>query len=270
MERERLEGLLIDFIDGRLTESERKEVKELLSNDANVGVLYEQLKQLTTAMDRSSEIEASSRLHRGFQQMLKEEEAQQKVPKQRQVFFTPAVLRAAAAIFLVAVGGAIGYYVNEYNIQREKLATIEKEKQRIEAENLQLKNNMMALIGNEGSASQRMRGVNVALEISEKKNSLDDDVVDALVKALNEDKNSNVRLAALEALGKFHQEPAVRKALIASLSKQTDAIVQIALIQLMVKMKEKGVLKDLQKIIEDENSITPVKDEAHSGILKLS
>lgn len=263
MERERLEGLLIDFIDGRLTESERKEVKELLSTDANVRVLYEQLKQVTTAMDRSAEIEASSRLYRGFQQMLKEEEAQQNSPKQKQVFFTPAVLRAAAAIFLVAVGGAIGYYVNEYNVQQRQLAEAK-------AENERLKRDMLAQIDDQSSASQRMKGVNVALEISERKNSLDDDVVEALVYTLNEDKNSNVRLAALEALDKFHQEPAVRRALISSLSKQTDPIVQIALIQLMVKMKEKGVLKDLQKIIEDENSITPVKDEAHSGILKLS
>jgi hypothetical protein len=35
-------------------------------------------------------------------------------------------------------------------------------------------------------------------------------------------------------------------------------------------MKEKGVLKDLNRIIEDSNTIKPVKDEAYSGILKLS
>lgn len=260
MERERLEGLLIDFIDGRLTESERKEVKELLNTDENVRVLYEQLKQVTTAMDRSAEINPSSRLHRGFNQMLTEEIAEQRAPKQRQVFFTPSVFRAAAAVLLVMAGVVIGYYVNRYNIQQEELA-------KAKEENMLMKKNMLALIGNENSASQRIRGVNVALNDVQ---HLDDDVVDALVMTLNEDKNSNVRLAALEALGKFHQEPAVRKALIASMSKQTDPVVQIALIQLMVKMKEKGVLKDLQKIIDDENSITPVKDEAHSGILKLS
>jgi HEAT repeat protein len=98
----------------------------------------------------------------------------------------------------------------------------------------------------------------------------DDDVVDALVKTMNEDKNTNVRLAALDALSKFHQDANVRKALISSLAKQDDPVVQIALIQLMVKMKEKGVLKDLNRIIEDNNTIKPVKDEAYSGILKLS
>ena len=265
MEREKLEGLLIDFIDGRLTESERKEVKELLANN-DVRVLYEQLKQVTSAMDRSSQINPSTRLERSFQQMLQEEIAEQHVPKQKQVFFTPAVLRAAAAVLLVATGIAIGNYVNEYNTQKKQFAVIQKQRDSIAAENLRLKNDMLAMIGNENSASQRMRGVNVALTYER----ADDEVVSALVKTMNEDKNTNVRLAALDALSKFHQEPNVRKALIASLAKQNDPIVQIALIQLMVKMKEKGVLKDLNRIIEDTNTIKPVKDEAYSGILKLS
>jgi len=256
MERERLEGLLIDFIDGRLTESERKEVKELLSNDDSVRLLYEQLKQVTTAMDRSAEINPSTRLSRAFQQMLMEEEAQQRAPKQKQVFFSPSVLRAVAAVLLVMMGVAVGYYVNEHNQQQKEIARLRQEKL-----------DMLAMMGNQNSASQRMRGINVALNDIDR---ADDEVVNVLVKTLNSDKNTNVRLAALEALSKFHQEPQVRKALIASLSKQDDPIVQIALIQLMVKMKEKGVIKDLNKIIEDSEVIQPVKDEAHSGILKLS
>lgn len=259
MEREKLEGLLIDFIDGRLTESERKEVKELLAND-DVRVLYEQLKQVTSAMDRSSQIVPTTRLERSFRQMLKEEIAEQHAPKQKQVFFNPTVLRAAAAVLLVAAGIAIGNYVNEHNHQKAELA-------RIAAENLRLKKDMLAMMDDQTSASQRMKGVNnVALTYRQ----ADDEVVSALVKTMNEDKNTNVRLAALDALSKFHQEPNVRKALISSLSKQDDPIVQIALIQLMVKMKEKGVVKDLNRIIEDNNTIKPVKDEAYSGILKLS
>jgi hypothetical protein len=263
MERERLEGLLIDFIDGRLTEPERKEVKELLSNDGEVRVLYEQLKQVTSAMDRSSEINPSSRLYKGFQQMLKDEAARENAPKQRQVFFTPVIFRAAAAVLLVAAGVAIGYYVNQYNVQQQKIAEVE-------AENRRLKEDMMANLGNQSSASERMKAVSLAVSYSETERSLDNDVVDALVKMLNEDKNTNVRLAALDALIKFEQEPKVRQQLVASLSKQSDPIVQIALIQLMVKMKEKGVLKELNRIIEDTESIKPVKDEAFSGILKLS
>ena len=47
-------------------------------------------------------------------------------------------------------------------------------------------------------------------------------------------------------------------------------MVQIALIQLMVKMKEKSVVNDLKKIVDDSESMKAVKDEAYSGILILS
>jgi HEAT repeat protein len=87
---------------------------------------------------------------------------------------------------------------------------------------------------------------------------------------MNEDPNSNVRLAAMDALGKFSNEATVRTALIQSLSTQKDPIVQIALIQLLVKMKEKGVVKQLEQMTKDASTMKAVKDEAYSGILKLS
>jgi HEAT repeat protein len=98
----------------------------------------------------------------------------------------------------------------------------------------------------------------------------DDEVVNALAKALNEDRNTNVRLAALEALAKFYQEENVRQLLIKSLSIQNDEVVQIALIQVLVQMKEKGIVKELEKITRDTEVLKAVKDEAFTGILKLS
>jgi HEAT repeat protein len=125
---------------------------------------------------------------------------------------------------------------------------------------------MMSMIENQQSASQRMQGVNVALSIEK----ADDEVVAALVNTLNNDPNTNVRMAALDALSKFHREPHVRKVLIDALSNQKDPLVQIALIQLMVKMKETGVVDDLKRIVEDDETMEAVKDEAYSGILQLS
>ena len=125
---------------------------------------------------------------------------------------------------------------------------------------------MMGLIDNQQSASQRLQGINVALTIE----SADDEVVNALAKRMNEDPNTNVRLAALDALSKFHTEPQVRKVLLDALSTQKDPMVQIALIQLMVQMKEKSVVNDLKKIVDDSETMKAVKDEAYSGILILS
>ena len=93
--------------------------------------------------------------------------------------------------------------------------------------------------------------------------------VKVLVKTMNEDPNTNVRMAALEALSKFHSDTDVRKALIHSLSIQKDPVVQIALIQMMVVMKEKSVVKDLERMSK-EATMKAVKDEALAGIMRLS
>ena len=87
---------------------------------------------------------------------------------------------------------------------------------------------------------------------------------------MEEDPNTNVRLTALEALGKFYQQEHVRRALVTSLTTQKDPVVQIALIRLLVQMKEKQIVNDLEKITRDGQVMKAVKDEAYSGILKLS
>jgi HEAT repeat protein len=87
---------------------------------------------------------------------------------------------------------------------------------------------------------------------------------------MNEDPNTNVRLAALEALGKFKHEASVRRVLIESLAKQNDPVVQISLIQMMVDMKEKSIIGELEKLTQQKEILKAVKDEAYTGILKLS
>ena len=92
----------------------------------------------------------------------------------------------------------------------------------------------------------------------------------ALIETMNTDDNANVRLAAVDALSEFADEDKVRKALINGLATQDKAVVQIALINLMVRLKENRAIEPLKKIIEDDNSIEVVKDEAHFGVFKLS
>jgi 5'-3' exonuclease len=161
------------------------------------------------------------------------------------------------------MGAMIGYYYSKQNDAR--LAEIEK-KMEEQRQQMEFTNKMLAMMTNDQSASQRIQGVNVAMTVEK----VDDKIVKALVKTLNEDPNTNVRLAALEALGKFHQEKNVREQLIQSLSIQKDPVIQIELIQLMVQMKEKSVVDDLQRIVDDVETMKAVKDEAYSGIMKLS
>lgn len=259
---EQLESLLIDYIDGKLNERDVERVEKLLAEDEKARERHVQLKQVMTAMKDAPELSPSRQMKQRFESMLKEEIVSQgnhATGKGKQVWFQPAVYRAAAAVVLVMAGVGIGYWINKNQQREEELAAIRKE---MEA----TKNLMMAMLDNRQSASQRLVGVSVAFKMEK----TDDEIVNALVKTMNEDANTNVRLAAMEALGKFQQFPHVRQALINSLATQTDPVVQIELIRLMVNMKEKEVIKELEKITNDESSLPAVKDEAHAGILRLS
>lgn len=257
MDKQILESRIIDYIDGKGTEQERASIESELAQNKEAFALYQQLHEVITTMDKVKPLEPSGKLKMEFEKALQNEIVMQK--KTKTIFFSPIFYRAAAAVLLVMAGVAIGNWINNNQQQEKELAEL---KQQVN-ENKRM---MMAMLENQQSASQRMTGLSVAYELDKP----DDEIVSVLVKTMNKDVNSNVRLAAMEALGKFSNETSVRNALIQSLSTQKDPVVQIALIQLLVKMKEKGVVKQLEQMTQDASTLKAVKDEAYSGILKLS
>ena len=167
--------------------------------------------------------------------------------------------RVAAAMALIAVSFATGRWLWNDSTERSQLAGLQKEM-------AETKSLVLSSLENTTSASTRLNGINVAYE----KGSVDKEVIRVLIKTMNEDENVNVRLAAVRALAKFSDEPGVTQALVNALENQKEALVQIALINLMVELQEKGVLDKLQQIIEDDNALDAVKDEAHMAVFKLS
>jgi hypothetical protein len=257
MEKEKLESLIIDYIDNKLNSVDRHFVEQELMRNAEAFKLYEQLKEVMQVMDRAARLEPSSKLKTSFDKILAEEIQENK--KTKTVFFQPIFYRVAAAVTLLVVVVGFGFWVNNYNEQKKRLADVERQME-------ETRQMMRSLLENQLSASQRMQGVNVAMSV----NKVDKQIVKALYKTMTEDPNSNVRLAALDALDRLSKDASVRQLLISSLSVQKDPVVQIALIQLLVKLNEKGVVNDLQKIVDDSETMQAVKDEAYSGILKLS
>lgn len=257
MEQENLESMLIDYIDGNLSESDRKFIGAQLEINPEVRMRYLQLQEVMEKMNTTPELVPSEALKKGFEHFLAQES--QHKPEGKSIAMIPMFYRIAASIILLMVVGVTTYWVRKDMQNQDRITKIEQEL-------AESKRAIMALLDNEFSPSQRMRGVSVAYEMKKP----DDEIVGVLVKTLNNDPNTNVRLAALDALSKFSSEDDVRKSLIESLATQKDPIVQIALIQLMVSMKEKTVIKQLEKITKDSRIMKAVKDEAYAGIFKLS
>lgn len=256
MINEAVQQKLIDYLDGNLSAEERRETERMLTEDADLRTWFEQLKHVNNSITKSAEWKPSAALRESFEAALQQEIKQQ---EGKQIFFTPFIYRAAAAVLLLFVAGGIGFWINNQWQQQREMAELKRQLQ-------ETKNMMMAMMNNDLSASQRMMGVSVANSLEQ----ADDEITTALFDVLNEDPNTNVRLSALEALSKFHTDPAVKRKLIQSLAMQKDPSVQIALIQLLVQIKEQSIMPQLKDIIEDDKSIKAVRDEAHTAILKLS
>jgi hypothetical protein len=257
MEREKLESMLIEYIDGNMEEKDRLLIETELEKNQEAKILYVQLKEVMVKMSDSAMLVPGEALKSSFEQFLSQEVA--KKPEAKTVTMVPMIYRIAAGIILLMVVGVTTYWIRRDLQNQEELARIKME---LEVN----KRMMMSMLDNEFSPSQRMQGVSVAYEM----NKPDDEIVTVLIKTFNNDPNTNVRLAALDALSKFSAEDGVRKSLIEALSSQKDPVIQIALIQLMVKMKEKTVIDQLEKIATDSKTMKAVKTEAYSGIFKLS
>ena len=264
MEKEKLESLLIDYIDNRLNEADTRITEQELLQNADARKLYDELKEVMLLMEESPELQPTDGLRDNFKRMVGEAGAASS--KTQAIFFRPAFYRVAAAIALVVVSGFLGFWISERNSRQDRIADMEREMEGTRQQLAETRKMIFGMLENELSASQRIKGVNVAMEMSH----ADDEVVKALMQTMLSDRNTNVRLAALEALSQFQHDPDVRKGLIDALSKQTDPMVQIRLIQLMVQMKEKDVVNDLQRMVDDAETMKAVKDEAYNGIMKLT
>jgi HEAT repeat protein len=118
---------------------------------------------------------------------------------------------------------------------------------------------MLSLMENR-SASKRIQGVNYMEEFSDP----DDLIMEALVRRMLFDENNNVRLAAVNALQPFNNLAPVTSAYIKALETEKDPRIQLALIRILVSIREKNAIPPMRQLLEDSQTETFVKDHIKS------
>src|SRR5260221_2955419 len=73
MEKEKLESLLIDYIDSNLNDADRVMVEKELAQNAEAVKLHAQLKEVMSLMDNAHHVEPSFSLRTSFEKSLREE-----------------------------------------------------------------------------------------------------------------------------------------------------------------------------------------------------
>jgi len=115
------------------------------------------------------------------------------------------------------------------------------------------------------SASDRLRGVSWAYRAEPS----DTEVLSALVSAVKNDTNVNVRLQAVDALHAFAASPVTRQAVVQALPHEKAPIVQVALIDLLVDFKDRDAATELRKLAAEESVDSGVRERAQWAVERL-
>lgn len=116
------------------------------------------------------------------------------------------------------------------------------------------------------SSSDRLQGLSYTRQVSRPGRT----TLDALLRTLDEDPSVNVRLAAADALYLFADDPGVRDGIRASLGRQESPLVQVALIDLLVDLREKHAVESLRGLIGRPTVDPAVRKQAEDAIRQLT
>ena len=164
---------------------------------------------------------------------------------------------AAAALLLAGIG--FGTLLGPAGTFGSKLAGLEREVD-------EMRQTAALSLLRQPSSSERILGVSYSEQIS----APGAPTIEALLRALDTDSSVNVRLAAVDALYLFANDPGVKDGLIASLGRQTTPVVQVALIDLLIEIRERRAVEALKSLIGDERNHPEVRKKAEAGVKSLT
>jgi len=184
-------------------------------------------------------------------------------PVKKPISLSPAspVWKIAAAVILLLGGFWMGSRTKRPALPAETTEPVTALRNEVK----EMKEVLLFALLDDESASQRLKAVSYAEEIS----NPDQKVISALVNTLNHDKNVNVRLASLYSLARFADNPAVRDSLVTSLAGQTEPLIQVVLINILAEKKEHRAIAPMRDILSKEKNLKEVKEAAEKGLKKI-
>ena len=259
---------MVDYISGLMTNEEAAAFDQVIA--ANPGYSQElvELQQMMALLDQHNPTEVpdpSAQMDENFYAMLRQVSKQETELKtswwqtRTGWFQLPQIRRFSYAFSFLMVGVFIGHYLHLLNSQTH-----------LEAERLAIKDQQIQALTvlsllDMPSANKRLMAVNLAAMTEQPS----DAIVQALLMTLKQDNNSNVRLEALEVLAQHTDLQAVRTGLVAAIKQQKSPMVQIAMANLMLDLKETDAVEPIRELLEQPDLIEPVRSELNDALNEL-
>lgn len=257
-----LHNILLDFIDKKLDSDTTHLVTDHLKACNSCNAELERTLVLLQDIQLLSDEEAPESMRNNFLRELETAKLTNKpgllsqndnVP--RKLWLYNPFSQIAAGLAILISGVLLGFLLNNKNTDEGSVTELKSQVQ-------DMKSMLFMAKLDQPSASQRIQAVNFTNEIR----TPDPQVIDALVRTMDTDDNINVRMASIHALARFSEISLVRDALVTSLSKQDDPLIQITLINILVEIQEKKAIDTMRKLLQKEETIDAVKQMAEKGL----
>ncbi len=267
MSCDRIREQIADYLAGRLEDAARGKFEAHVETCAACRAETEELTDVWKRMDDLPAPEPDPAMRRRFLEMLeayqagmaagRSERGAAAAPKTvRSWTLWPArpIWQAALAATLVILGLVGGRYAFAPRPAAEPANDVAQLRGQVES----LRQLVALSLLQEQSPSARLRGVTYAYQVEKP----DDQVQQALLRAVNHDSNVNVRLSAVDALQKFAGEADVRRALADAIPMQDSPLVQVAIIDLLAQLNDRDAAPVLRKAAEDARFNAAVRQRA--------
>jgi Predicted transmembrane transcriptional regulator (anti-sigma factor) len=266
-----------ELLDGRLAESDTAAVRAHLASCPQCQREYASLAQTLSALDNLPTPAPSPRLRANFYAMLEEEKnsatsiraAVARRQRASRASLWRWILSPAAALALALAGFYTGTHYATPAATPAPVVTTDAETKReiaeLRAQVDKMGQAFVASLLQQQSTNERLHAVLTKID---QKNPDQKDLA-ALVGALALDPSVNVRLSALDALYPHAESELVRNGVLASLPREQNPLVQVAMIDFLVAARERNATPELQKLAHNQAIDAAVRDAAKRGLAQL-
>lgn len=265
MNRQEFEDLIPDYILGKLTATQEEGFTQYVNEHPNAldewQSIYNHFNQL--------ELEPSDNMDAKFYAFLEaktnsnDDDKVKQLTTRSSVNYSRYLMPLVAASIVLCLGFFAGkqWHKNSAETTVVNIESVEEMQQ----ETNDIRTQLVMTLADESSASKRLQ----ALSEASKLDNATEQVIIALFKMLNEDTNINVRLAAVASLSKYVDNPRVREGLVMSITKQDSPLVQIALADLMVTLKEQKSINSMETLLQKPDINSAVKQKLEESIKQI-
>jgi hypothetical protein len=263
MTSEEFRQMIPEYLAGQLDEGQKRAFEAQMNGDAELLMQVEDLRATWQGLGRLPQAQPNAAMWARFYQRLHDvESGRSPVRRGEFAWWKPGLSGLVRQITIVLALFCIGMYVGRLTVPQRAPSS---DTAQLQTQVQSLRETVALSLLDRQSAASRLEGVSWGTQVDRP----NQDLLAALINTLQHDPNTNVRLAALDALEKFSNEARVRQGIVNALGSQDSPLVQIALIDALVHMREKDAAGEFQKLSTEANANAAVRQRAQWALKTL-